>query len=714
MMKLKQILKPFQREMSIANAFLALSLLVTTALIIFFAVGSTITFHFIVETIFKERIQTTQNLFTQGLSQDLITGSNHEAYRKCKAFFTEADVVAISVLTINGNEICALNKTAEQTLNLQSQVYFDEGRANVAGTVKVSYSLDKLSKAYWSIVSAVFALLFGLFFIQVILLKKISKTVTQPIKSLSDRLKSGHLEDFVELQNKSYIIELNVLNEGLRELSRNSLELQKSKILRAEGEAAIQIAKQVSHDIRSPLSALTLLMGSLQTLPEDKRILVRNAVNRINDIANTLLSKSKNSATSTDKDGVSEFSQTQITLLTPLIDNIVSEKRIQFREKQGIEIESDINQGYGIFASINANELKRTISNLVNNAVEAFANETGKITVALRNYGEQVAIIIQDNGKGIPEHILNKLGKMGVSHGKEGTQSGSGLGVYHAKKTVEDSGGKFQIQSREGAGTSITMTFNKAKAPKWFVEKLVLAPNMEIASLDDDISIHQIWKGRFESLKVFDSRIQHLTFTSGVEFKDWIKKLQNTKDEHVLMSGRLYLVDYELLNQNATGLDIIEELGIGPNTILVSSRYEEEKIRDRCDRLGIRLIPKAMAGFVPIEVEKEKLLYDGILIDDDNIPQMTWSFAAKEQKKRFIGFSSPDDFFKQSPDFDKASPLFVDSNLGNGIKGEDVAKRAFDLGFVNVNLATGYDPCEFQPMPWIKRIVGKDPFPPLS
>lgn len=41
--------------------------------------------------------------------------------------------------------------------------------------------------------------------------------------------------------------------------------------------------------------------------------------------------------------------------------------------------------------------------------------------------------------------------------------------AFHAiSKRIEGSGGKFQTQSREGAGTSITMTFNKAKAPKWF------------------------------------------------------------------------------------------------------------------------------------------------------------------------------------------------------------------------------------------------------
>jgi len=43
-------------------------------------------------------------------------------------------------------------------------------------------------------------------------------------------------------------------------------------------------------------------------------------------------------------------------------------------------------------------------------------------------------VFVQDNGKGIPASVLSKLGQMGFTHGKEGTESGSGLGVYHAKK----------------------------------------------------------------------------------------------------------------------------------------------------------------------------------------------------------------------------------------------------------------------------------------
>jgi signal transduction histidine kinase len=497
--------------------------------------------------------------------------------------------------------------------------------------------------------------------------------------------------------------------EEIQSVSIQVQEIIKKYEERKAASVLIDVSMQVSHDLRSPLSALNSLLGQLSQIPEAQRVMMRSAIQRMNDIANQLLQKgkevqSKRTNHSTEIESVKKISLST-HLLSPLIDGIVSEKRVQFREKQSVEIEADINQSYGLFANINATELKRTISNLVNNAIEAFPNESGKVTVSVKkNMDEQVAIIIQDNGKGIPEHILKKLGEIGVSHGKEGTQSGSGLGVYHAKKTVEDSGGKFKIQSSEGVGTTITMAFNKASAPKWFVEKLVLIPNMIITSLDDDISIHQIWKGRLESKKVSEFGIKHTTFTSGLDFKTWV-----TSQPYDTESARLYLVDYELLNQNATGLDIIEELGLSNQSILVTSRYEEDKIRERCERLSIRLIPKTMAGFVPIEIAQPKELVDCILLDDDFLVHSCWKMAAEMRNIKFIGFQNVDEFFARADALDVSSPLFVDSNLGNGIKGEDISRRAFELGFKNVYLCTGYEPDSFPPMPWLKGIKGKDP-----
>jgi hypothetical protein len=114
-----------------------------------------------------------------------------------------------------------------------------------------------------------------------------------------------------------------------------------------------------------------------------------------------------------------------------------------------------------------------------------------------------------------------------------------------------------------------------------------------------------------------------------------------------------------------------------------------------------------MAAIVPIEIELPKEYFNTILVDDDS--QSVWKMVADYKKKSFVGFYNFDEFLKQASKFDLTSPLFIDSNLSNGVKGEVVSKTAFDLGFKNIYLCTGYDPSQFQALPHIKAIIGKDP-----
>ncbi|MGZ3768258.1 MAG: sensor histidine kinase [Bdellovibrio sp.] len=375
-----------------------------------------------------------------------------------------------------------------------------------------------------------------------------------------------------------------------------------------EVEAQLNLARQVSHDIRSPLSALTMVATTLKDIPEDKRVLIRNATQRINDIANDLLEKGKNSqisntlhrsdTLSTKEDQcTAESTKHTIDFLPAIIDVIISEKRMQYREFADLEIEVDLKNSFGAFAKVNTNELKRVISNLVNNAVEAFDDFQGKITVAVRNViienSPMVEIYVKDNGNGIPYHLLNKLGQAGISFGKSSSgQSGSGLGLYHAKKTTESFGGSLRIESIEGIGTTIYLLLPLAESPLWFARSIDLSNKKYLVSLDDDISIHQIWAGRLQSLNI--EQIEHIKFQSSDAFEKYAKASINKLQETI------FLVDYELLNQSKTGLEIIENLNIAKHSILVTSRYEDPEIQARSLRLNLPILPKSLSGFVPI------------------------------------------------------------------------------------------------------------------
>jgi len=467
-------------------------------------------------------------------------------------------------------------------------------------------------------------------------------------------------------------------------------------------ETLFDIASQVSHDIRSPLASLQMLITQLDHMSEDKRILIRNAVNRINDISNHLLERSKMAKATSDNLTSLDNNKFEVTLLSSLIDTLISEKRIQFQKWPQIIIEGDLTQGYGLYALISPSELKRVLSNLINNSVEALANNTGYVKINLLDVGNNINIQIRDNGTGIPEHILEKLGQKGTTFGKEElASSGSGLGFYFAKKTIDACGGKINVHSKEKIGTTVEINLPKVTAPAWFLERLFLYQNQTILVLDDDISIHSIWKGRFESYLNSNYGITLTCFTSGSDFKNFI----GTCD----ISTSLFLVDYELLNQDKNGLDLIEELKLGKRAILVTSRFEETQIQKRATSLSVKLVPKSMAGFIPIQYEPTPQLLDWILIDDDPLIQTTWQLHAKNKKQKCRIFSHPDAFFQEANSFALNTPIYIDSNLEDNLKGEVIAKDIFELGFKNLYLSTGYDANHFPKMDWIRSIVDKYP-----
>ncbi|MEY4616398.1 MAG: hypothetical protein RJB66_1358 [Pseudomonadota bacterium] len=471
------------------------------------------------------------------------------------------------------------------------------------------------------------------------------------------------------------------------------LDLEKSKVLS-------EVASQISHDIRSPLSALNMVSASLFEIPEEKRLLIRNASQRINDIANQLLTKSKE----TQKTNPVKSQTSHVELLTGVVDVLVSEKRTQFRDKLGISIELDLNRGYGVFAEIAPIELKRALSNLVNNSVEAFENAKGLVTVGVTQDDSSAIIYVRDNGKGIPEHVLKKLGNERVSFGKEGTNSGSGLGIYHAQKMVDSVGGKFRIESQPGQGTTIYLELRKAAAPKWFVGKLELKNHSHVVCIDDDVSIHQIWKDRLDSLKSDDIDLSLINLSSGSALGDWIASSCSQ------LESCLFLVDYELLGQPDTGLDLIEKYKLQKKAILVTSRFEESEIQDRCSRLGVRLIPKGLAAIVPIELEMTNIKIDACLIDDDPLIRLTWDLAAKDSGSTIVSFDSFEAFKASSAKIAKETPISVDVNLGNVTRGTDVARALNNMGYQRIYLATGYASGSIGDVPpFVIAVHGKDP-----
>lgn len=474
---------------------------------------------------------------------------------------------------------------------------------------------------------------------------------------------------------------------------RKSLEAEKL-------HAKEKVYRQVSHDIRSPLAAISMAMKDLDQLPESTRLILRMSVQRIQDIANNLLTKTnKNSPSSKDKEKLGTI------LLYSSLDEIISEKRLQFRSKAGVQIEGNLNNGFGLFSNISNTGLKRVISNMINNATEALPKGKGAVTISLHEKDNHALIKVKDNGKGIPPEILSKLGKEGASFGKESSkESGSGIGLHHAIQTVKKWGGDLTLDSTVGTGTTVTIKLPLSSPPSWFLSRINLTPNQTVCILDDDHEIHHTWDEKFKN-HVKGSGIKIIHFTTPEEVRAWFKEND--------YSNVTYLSDHELIGFTETGLDLIKELNLSSISTLVTSHYGEGPIQDECKKIGLKILPKMMAADIEISVQGGNFSKDHcevIYIEDDKYLRMGWEKEAKKAGVNLIAIESPEKFIEIENQLCKqSSKIYIDQNYDDlsPIKGIDFAKELHEKGYENLYLATGYSSDSLNCPDWLE-VTGKE------
>jgi signal transduction histidine kinase len=210
------------------------------------------------------------------------------------------------------------------------------------------------------------------------------------------------------------------------------------------------MSKQIAHDIRAPLGALKLITQDLTQMPEERKLVLNSAIQRIQDISKNLLTNSNQ-----------PHQKQSLINLALILENLIIEKNYQYKEKTNIDLKL-IHKKEPLSVLVRGEDIEfgRLFSNLVDNAVEAIGFKSGFIQIELSSKNQECILSIRDNGPGIPQQFLTILGSRGATFGKE---SGFGLGIHHAKSTIESWNGKFEIISSQSNGTEIRITLPEVK-----------------------------------------------------------------------------------------------------------------------------------------------------------------------------------------------------------------------------------------------------------
>jgi two-component system sensor histidine kinase RegB len=104
---------------------------------------------------------------------------------------------------------------------------------------------------------------------------------------------------------------------------------------------------------------------------------------------------------------------------------------------------------------------EQAIANLLDNAAEATQGRSARqVRVQLSRVRDDLQLTVADNGVGVPEPLLRRIGEPFFTTKEPGR--GTGLGLYLARHVVEREGGELQVESTEGRGTRVTLTVPEA------------------------------------------------------------------------------------------------------------------------------------------------------------------------------------------------------------------------------------------------------------
>jgi nitrogen fixation/metabolism regulation signal transduction histidine kinase len=231
----------------------------------------------------------------------------------------------------------------------------------------------------------------------------------------------------------------------------NELEESAVKLARSEREQAWrEMAKQVAHEIKNPLTPMRLTVQSFQRKfdPQDPDI-----IKKLDEYSKTLIQQID--TMSSIASAFSNFAkmpaqQNEMLNVVKIIDlalDIFNEDYIEFLpEKEEI------------IAKFDRTQLIRVVTNLVKNGIQAIPDtKQPKIVVQVLDLDTEVKINISDNGVGISEENLHK-----VFEPKFTTKSsGMGLGLAMVKNIVETYKGTITFVTQENTGTTFTVSFPK-------------------------------------------------------------------------------------------------------------------------------------------------------------------------------------------------------------------------------------------------------------
>ena len=309
---------------------------------------------------------------------------------------------------------------------------------------------SELNKEISSFIVVLINIYVLIFMLALLVVFVIADRLTKPLKIIRDKLRSTRLdntnEPIVWGKNDEIGELVEVYNRMLDELA-----LSAEKLARSERESAWrEMAKQVAHEIKNPLTPMKLSVQYLQKAWQDQSPEIDTIIARISktiveqiDTLSIIASEFSNFAQMPKTEKI-------VLNLADLLQNALA----LFEGMQDVSLSMQANSNEEAWVLADKNQLLRAFNNVLQNAIQSIPeNKHGIITVHLQSSKGMHLIRISDNGSGISDEQIPFVFYPNFTT----KTAGMGLGLAMVKNIIESSSGKIWFETQFNVGTTFYM-----------------------------------------------------------------------------------------------------------------------------------------------------------------------------------------------------------------------------------------------------------------
>lgn len=337
----------------------------------------------------------------------------------------------------------SIEPDAEEVVYIATPLKYDDA---VSGVIMIFSPFTEMNNLLRSAIITIITVVVIVVLIGIIGILRVSINISNPIKQISEYARNigkGVEVPDVEINTGD---EIALLGNSFNEMKN---EIQKTEQMRKE------IVANVSHELRTPLTSIIgfikgILDGVIPKEDESKYLnIAYDEAKRLKDLTTDIVDVAKLESGNV-KLNKEEF------VLNDLIHNVYVELGDMVKEKNLEFILDEKVKDIKVFAD--RARIKQVLINILNNSLKF--TDKGSISILVEKEGSKAKVVMSDTGIGIQkdktQYVFNKFF---TANDYGDATKGAGLGLNIVKNIIDMHDGTIDIQSEEGKGTTVTITF---------------------------------------------------------------------------------------------------------------------------------------------------------------------------------------------------------------------------------------------------------------